>query len=172
MSKLYRYSEKEINNFRGGKVTIANNQKDIIKFINKSKIEKDNSKLYLGKIGNDLAQRIKKDINIDIENYNISLKSDSVRHILNRHSSNNEFLKGQVPIVDEDFKLISKIISNYDKIRVTGLTKQRKPIITVEKLINNKYYLVNYISNKNHTFEIKTMYKHKKKNSATGDNAK
>ncbi len=40
MSKLYRYSEKEINNFRGGKVTIANNQKDIIKFINKSKIEK------------------------------------------------------------------------------------------------------------------------------------
>lgn len=170
-NNIIKYTQLEINNFRNGKVNIANNESDVVKFIDASIKRSSNAKLYFGKIGNDLANKIRKELNIDIENYNISLKNDAIRHILNHHAKKSEILRGQIPITLNDFLLIPFIIVNYDKVYLSGYTDKGKPSITFEKKINNNYFLINYVQDKSKSLEVQTMYK-AKKNSATGSNAK
>lgn len=169
MKDIIKYNDKEINNFKNGKILVVKNKKEIYAFINDSQNPKYSCKLYFGKLGSKLAEKIKNDIGIDIENYNLSLKSDSVKHILNYHSNKKELLRGQIPITIKDFTLIPTIISNYDNIAISGKTREGKTVITFEKKIESNYYIINYISDKRHSLEVKTMYKRKKKNPFTGD---
>ena len=168
MNKLLRYSKDEIDNFKGGKVAIANNIDNLISFVNNKKSVDNKSKIYLGKIGPVTACKIKKDTGINIENYNLSLKKDAIKHILNNHSSEKEILRGQIPIEMEDFLKIERIILTADKIILSGKTKQGKPIIVFKKRIKETYILVSCVSDKRYNLEIKTMFK-QKKNFATGD---
>lgn len=169
--KIIKYTNHEIENFKNGKVKIATNPQDVSSFVESAKKVPSNAKLYFGKIGKTIADKIKSKLGIEIENYNISLKADSIKHILSHHSSNKESLRGQVPIVETDFNLIPEIVSNYDSVEESGITPQGKPVITFKKQIGDVYYLVNYVSNKNHNLEVQTMYKQQKKNSATASNA-
>ena len=79
---IINYSNHEINNFKNGKVKIAKNEKDVYRFIERSQKYPSNAKLYFGKIGIAAANRIKEILGIDVINYNISLKSDSINHII------------------------------------------------------------------------------------------
>ena len=157
--KILKYTNHEIENFKNGKVKIATNPQDVSSFVESAKKVPSNSKLYFGKIGKTIADKIKSTLGVEIENYNISLKADSIKHILSHHSSNKESLRGQIPIVETDFNLIPEIVSNYDGVEKSGITPQGKPVITIKKQIGDIYYLINYVSNKNHNLEVKTMYK-------------
>lgn len=173
-NNIIKYTQHEINNFQNGKVRIAKSSKDIDKFIKDSIKHSSNAKLYFGKIGKDLANKIKKEINIDIENYNVSLQANVIRHIFKNHGEKNlENKRGQIVISKEDFKLIPKIISEYDKLEKVGITENNNIAISFEKQIENKYFLITYISDKKHNLEVKTMWKIKvsKKNSATASDA-
>ncbi len=171
-SGLDNYTTHEIDNFSGGKVKVAQNIQDIVNFVESAKNVPSNAKLYFGKIGNNIATKIKNSLGINVENYNISLKADSIRHILKHHSNKTEVLRGQVPVTTEDFKLIPNIISEYDTIKQSGVTEQNKPSITFEKQIGDNYYAVSYVSDKSNSLDIQTMYKtQQKKNSATVSDA-
>ena len=148
IKNINNYTKHEINNFRNGKIKIVKSKSDIYKFTQESIEYPSNAKLYFGKIGKDLANTIKKEININLEDYNISLKTDSLRHILNHHAKETENLRGQVPIRLDDFSLIPFIIANYDKVYLSGYANNGKPSITFEKKIDNNYFLINYIRDK------------------------
>ena len=159
-NKLTPYSDKEISFLTKGKVTIATSNADINKFINNTtKVKSSNNKIYLGIINNKLSKNIYNTLKINIQNYNVSLKSDAIKHIITHHSTEKEYLRGQIPITQKDFLLIPKIISNYDKVWRSGLTKEGKPSITFQKQIKNTYYLIKYVSDKNKILEVQTMYK-------------
>lgn len=167
---LIPYSNTELINFKNGKIIVVTKKSDITKFIKHTKMFNNNHKLYYGKIGNDLAEKLKRCLGINLYNYNISLKSDNVRHILKHHGDERERLRGQVKVIDNDFKLIPEIISDYDNVYISGLTNDNKPVVTFEKVINNKYFVVNYISDKRHNLEIQTFWI-QKKNFSPADNA-
>ena len=167
---LLKYSEHEIEQFQNGKVQIVYTKYDIRNFVKNSKQVKNNAKLYFGKISKKDSDRIKRKFGINVRNYNISLKSDSVKHIIKKHGSSKEMLRGQIPILDSDFELIPKIISNYDNIMLGTPTSSNKPAIIFIKKIDTYYYLVNYVSDKCHNLEVQTIWK-MKKNSATTNNA-
>jgi len=170
---IIKYTEHEIANYKNGKVKIVQNEIDITNFIEVSTKLPSNSKLFFGKIGNRVATKIKNAIGIDLENFNISLKSDAIRYTKKFHSSETEKLRGQIPVTNDDFKLIPEIILYFDTIRQSGYTKQGKPSITFTKRIGNIYYLVNYVSDKSKSIDVQTMYKIKvnEKNSATAPDA-
>ena len=132
---------------------------DILFFVDEAKINSNNKKLYFGKIGSKLSNKINKQIKINLNNYNLSLKNMSVRHILNHHSNSSEVLRGQIPIKKTNFFCIPKIITKYDKVEIVGFTMQNKPIIKFIKKIKNEYHLICYVSDKRHTLEVKTLYK-------------
>lgn len=172
-NNIIKYTPHEINNFQNGKVRIVNNKSDIDKFITFSINHSSNAKLYFGKIGPNLADKIKSELNFDIKNYNISIQANAVRHILKNHGdAEREKGREQNAVTNDDFKLIPQIISDYDKVRKAGITENGNFSIIFEKKIGNTFYLVSYISDKKHTLEAKTMWKkHIKKNSATASDA-
>ena len=148
---------------------MPNSNDDVIKFVKKYKDIQSNAKLYYGKICESVSDKIYIMFNIDINNYNLSLSANSLKHILKKHGNNfDEIKRGQIAIKEEEFMLIPKIISNFDNIIDSGISKQGKKIITFVKNMDYIYNLVTCISDKNHNLEIKTMYK--KRNSATASN--
>lgn len=167
------YTQHEIENFQNGKVKVAQSESDISSFVEAARKVPSNAKLYFGKLGTKIANKINQALGINLENYNLSLKTDSIRHILNHHSSRTEELRGQVPVTTEDFKLLPEIVTNYDNVQESGTSKQGKPSITFEKQIGDNYYVVTYVSDKSNSLEVQTMYKIKaqKKNSASVSDA-
>ncbi len=163
------YSKREKLNFKNGKVTVMSKEKDLCEFIKTSRnIFSSNLKLYFGKISDELNQRIKVRSRISIKNYNLSLQMHVVKHIYKRHGNPfKEMAVGQIEVRDNDFSLIPYLVSNFDSVRLSGVTGNNNKVIVFKKLIQNHYYyLVTYVSHKSHSLEIKTMYK-RKKNSAT-----
>ena len=157
---IINYSEHEINNFKNGKVKIAKNKKDVYRFIERSQKYPSNAKLYFGKIGINAANRIKETLGVDVTNYNISLQTNAVRHIIKNHGNKFiESISGQIAVTSDDFKLIPQIVLNFDKAIKSGITENNNQALTFQKRIGNIYYLVSYISSKNHNLEVKTMWK-------------
>ena len=173
-AKYNNYTQKEIDNLKSPKIKIANSENDVLSFIESAKKMPSNLKLYFGKITKSVANRIKNNLGIDVSNYNISLRANTINHILKKHGNiDSEALRGQVAINEQDLALIPEIINNYDNIVSSGLSEQDKPSITFEKNINGTTVVVTYVSDKHNNLEVQTMYKFKNKKgaSATGTNA-
>ena len=165
------YTEKEINNIKSNKISIAQSSEDISKFVNNSKKFPGNFKMYLGKIKENTSNLIKSKLGINVDNYNISLKTDDVRKIFKDHGNEKtEIPRGQVPITEKDFLNIPDIINNPDSISLEGKSPQGKPAIKFEKNIDGNTVVVTYVSDKHNNLEMQTMYKfknNKKRDSAT-----
>lgn len=156
------YTEKEMNNLESGKIQIALSDSDIQNFAKKA--------LDVPKIKNSVSAKIKSQLGINVEGYNISLKNDAIRHTIAQHSDMfKENLRGQVPITVEDFKNIPEIINNPDNIEYAGKTKQGKPVIRFEKNINGNNVVISYVSDKHKNLEFQTMYKYKKDSAITSN---
>ena len=174
MTDLVPYTQHEKENFQNGKVKIVQNENDISSFVEAAKKVPSNAKLYFGKIGTKIATRIKQSLGVDLENYNISLSTNAIRHTNKNHGNiQTEANRGQVAVTTEDFKLIPKIVTGFDNVSLSGTTENSNQAILFEKQIGDMYYLVSYVSDKNHNLEVKTMWKinAQKKNSATASDA-
>ena len=156
------------------KIRIANSEKDVLTFIETAKKIPNNLKLYFGKISNNTSEKIRNTLGIRTDNYNISLRANTIKHILKEHgNAKTEALRGQLPITANDILNIPYIINNYDNLKNSGVSEKNKPSITFEKNIDGNTVVVTYISDKHHNLEVQTMYKFKnnKGASATGTNA-
>ena len=86
--KLKRYSCKELENFKGGKVSVVKTTKEIEDFVNQELSKKtSNNKILFGKISDDIDSSISKKFGINIKDYSISLKGDNIRKIIKNHSN-------------------------------------------------------------------------------------
>ena len=156
------YTEKEIKNFEGGKISVARSNNDILDFVKKARTASNNLKLYMSKVKKNVSDAIKTKFNINVEGYNISLKNDDVRKVYKDHGTEEtEVPRGQVPITEEDFTLIPLIINEPDNIELRGTSEQGKPAIAFEKNINGNRVVVTYVSDKHKNLELQTMYKFK-----------
>lgn len=55
--------------------------------------------MYLGKIKDNVSSLVKNKLGINIENYNISIKTDFIKHALKVHTNlNTEHSRGEIPI--------------------------------------------------------------------------
>lgn len=169
VNKFNGYTQKEINNISSDKISIANSKSDIVKFAQKAKKVPGNFKIFVGKVANSTANRVKNMLGIDVNNYNISLKNDAIRHSYNHHANKSETLRGQVPITPMDFANIPMIVNEADNIIDAGTNKFGQKAITFEKNIDGNNVVVTYVSNKHKTLELQSFYKFKnnKKSSAT-----
>ena len=169
------YTEKEINNMKNEKIRVANNMSDIENFVKKAHKLPGNIKMYLSKINTSVSNKIKATLGLNVDNYNISLRTDMIRHALKEDSNaETEIARGQVPITENDFLNIPNIINSPDNISLSGKTAQGKDVIKFEKNIHGNNVVITYVSDKHKNLEFQTMYKFKndKKNSlATATNA-
>ena len=159
---LDSYSTTEKTNMQNGRVTFVQNDNDIINFVNKAKNAVTSNKMFFGKIGQEISNKIKNILGLDVSNYNVALSSYEIKHILNNHSDKKkEISRGQVPITVDDFKKIPQIISNPDSIYQDGTTFQGKAIIIFKKNIAGNNVIVSWVSDKHKNLDIHTMRKFK-----------
>lgn len=106
------------------------------------------NKLYIANANLDL-QTLGLNNNKDIK---ITLSSDAMRHILNKHS------KDDLPVSLNDFKMIDELINNADLYALSTSKDGQKALLT-GKQINGHFIAIETISTKDNELKIKTMYK-------------
>lgn len=170
--KIVLYTEKEERNISSNKISIVHNTNDIQNFVKQELNKKtSNKKIYYGKVNENVAKKVLDDYEIDIFEYNISLKGDNIRKIIKDHGNvETEKLRGQVAVTKNDFNHIDNIISDPDNIILSTKTNYGKPSLIFIKKIRNEYKLVEFVSDKHKTLETQTMYIHEKKNPTTTGN--
>ena len=157
------YGEKEKGWWKNNdSIIICNTKQDIADFYRDHVHKKPYARLYIGKIGPELAQRIYKDTGVNTENLNVAITSE----FEDSHSNpEKERSRGQTPVTPEILSRLPEIISSYDKVENTTSSKDRKPVLKFEKNINGKNVAVEYVRSKKGMLELHTMYAWENKNS-------
>lgn len=157
------YGEKEKGWWKNNdSIIICNTKQDIADFYRDHVHKKPYARLYIGKIGLELAQRIYKDTGVNTENLNVAITSE----FEDSHSNpEKERSRGQTPVTPEILSRLPEIISSYDKVENTTSSKDRKPVLKFEKDINGKNVAVEYVRSKKGMLELHTMYAWENKNS-------
>lgn len=157
------YGEKEKGWWKNNdSIIICNTKQDIADFYRDHVHKKPYARLYIGKIGPELAQRIYKDTGVNTENLNVAITSE----FKDSHSNpEKERSRGQTPVTPEILSRLPEIISSYDKVENTTSSKDRKPVLKFEKDINGKNVAVEYVRSKKGMLELHTMYAWENKNS-------
>lgn len=162
-NKFNGYTQKEIENIESNKISIAKNNAEIDSFVENSLREPNSGKkLFLSKVMSNIANKVKQQLGLNVDNYNISIRADDIQKIFKSHGKiETETPRGQIPITKEDIKNIPKIINEADNISRGFDTYQEKPSITFEKNIDGNNVVVTYLSDKHHNLELQTMWKFK-----------
>lgn len=163
--ELEPYSEREAKNWEASpKILLYKNENQLMEFVDEAlQNDRDNRKIYFGKISEDLGGKILKETGVNVKGFNCTLAAYEVRKILKRHGSDKtEKLQGQTAITKEDFLKIPKIIQNADKIELSEKPYNGKPVIIFSKKTDRKVVVVTYASDKHLDLRIQTMYAGKK----------
>jgi hypothetical protein len=159
---LVGYTKQEKDNIiEGSNVQLAENIEQVYCFIKESMtgIMKD-KRLRLGRINEILANKIEIDTGINLQGYNLELRSDEIRHIYLDHG-NDELEKALNPpqraVTTEDILCFADIITNYDTVT---LSTERKNGIIFQKTTGNRIFAITLHAHHNKTLSLKTLYIH------------
>lgn len=162
-SGLIEYTDQEKDNFATSKkIIVATDKGQILDFIQKARSnspEVAGKKLLLGKIDNTTSERIKKEIGVDLNGYNIELRASDIGHAFNQHGNvNREDPRGQRAITENDISKFAEIVTSFDSVDVG----KEKNSLTFIKSINGKMFAVTYYASGNKSLSLKTLYIRKK----------
>lgn len=173
------YSEHQIDNWKTSKqIVVYENDEQARSFIKEALSNPEiNKKIYFGRVSKPLAEKIKTKTGVDVEGYNCGISAYEIRKILlNSHgSTDQEGLRGQRQITEDDILNIPRVIAAPDDIHLSDKTYEGRPVIVFEKVINGRNTVVTYVSKKHHDLSVQTMYAGAKKgslsSSPSGDNS-
>jgi AraC-like DNA-binding protein len=160
---LVGYTEREIEDRRESKrIKIAKNSEQVYQFVEDSiTLQIKGEKLLLGKISENLARRIEKETNMNLQEYNLELRSDDIKHLINKHGNDKlEKQRGQRAVTAKDILCFADIVTNYEYIILDP--KEENYLIFI-KNINSRVSAVAMYAHKNKSLSLKTMYISRKK---------
>lgn len=152
---LEEYTEHEKGNWKNADIVYANTEEDIAEFVKTYVRTNSRKRMYCGKIGTELAEKIFEDTGLHLDNYNVAINS----WFENSHAdSEKEKLRGQVAITPDIVAKMPMIISRYDNVIVKGYTDGSRPVLEFTKDIDGKKVLIEFASKRRKTLDIQTMY--------------
>ncbi len=90
------------------------------------------------------------------------MDTDSIRHIIKKHTGRKEVFRGQVPLVREDFLLLPEVFGNPDLLENAGKTKPGHDTICYRKIIGEyRFYYLEELRTKKNRLAAVTYYKTK-----------
>jgi len=105
---------------------------------------------------------VQRDAGLNIYGYSHIMDTDSIRHIIKSHGDNKEVLRGQVPLVREDFFLVPEVFGSPDLIENGGKTKPGRDTIRYGKNIGSfRYFYTEELRTKKNRLAAVTFYKRK-----------
>ena len=163
------FSEKEGNNLSSDKGIVNGRDMSFSNFIKIAKNIKNNVRFYFGKVSNNLAERIKNDIGLDVNGYNIAIRSSEVVHGLNQHgNATKEALRGQIAVTESEFEKLPNIFENPDRIILLDKKDYAgRTAFEIHKQIDNYMIAVIGVANGRHSIEIDSVRIVNKKRTVT-----
>lgn len=157
------FTEQEKNWWKDNdSIILCNSQQDIMDFYKEHVHKKPYARLYIGKIGTELSERIMRDTGINTKGLNVAITSEYE----DSHSNpEKERLLGQTPVTPEILAQLPNIIANYDKVEDATRKKDQKPVLKFEKNIGGRRVAIEYVRSKKGMLELQTMYAWKDKTS-------
>ena len=155
---LQPYSERQKENWKKSKnIVVFENKQQLDNFIYDAVLGKNlDKKMYFGIISNDIANKVLNDFNINIKNFNCTLRADSILKVLKDHGKEKkEALRGQRAITVVNFVDIPNIIENADSITLSPDLYEGKPVLLFKK---DGKTVVAYVSKKHLDLTMQTMY--------------
>lgn len=120
-------------------------ERDLLKFILKSKEEKSNSKncFSIGFIDSSFAKILSEKSNIDIsDEFSFEIDNYAVRHIFERHGNElKENSRGQKKIISHDFEILTQILLYPQDVFYAGVNHRGLPSLLFIKTINKLNYV-------------------------------
>ena len=157
------YTEKEKGWWKDNpNIILCNSKQDIIDFYKNHVHKKPYTRLYIGKIGEELSEKIYRDTGVETKGLNVAITSE---YEDSHNDIQKEKLRGQIPITPELLSDLPEIISGYDKVENATKSYDRKPALKFEKDINGKRVAIEYVRSKKGLLELQTMYAWEKKKS-------
>lgn len=151
MSELFRYYEGELKVFIAESHTI---KRSLLK-----RVISHASKRLIADL---------KEMNIIIDSsWQHTLDNSAIRHTIKIHGSPKEFLRGQIPVTDEDLLKIPEILDSYDSLSKEKNKRGQDVIIYSKTLENGVTIYVEEIRLGRHELAASTMYIKKKEDSPT-----
>lgn len=119
-----------------------------------------NKNFYLGQVSEELAADIFNKTGIDVENYNIQMSSDNIRHVYKDHSDvKTEAGRNQIPLDAELIAKLPQVFDNPDEISFSSNPDTRgRRVMMFEKRINGKIIVAEAIGAGKHRLSLDTMY--------------
>ena len=118
-----KFSEKEKNWWKDSKkIVLFQSVKQFEEFVKEAWQGKNSGKkIYLGKVTDEFAQKVKDELGIDIFDYNLSIPADSIRKIRKTHGDDKtEEPRGQRAITETDILEIPETILGVSRIEDAG----------------------------------------------------
>lgn len=159
---LTQYTDKEKSNWKQSKkIVLSLSDEHIFDFILKAR-RGDKSvqgkKLLLGKLKQETADRIKNEVGINLNGYNLELRASDIKHAFNEHGNEyRENQRGQTAITESDIAKFTEVITTFDTVKKGNESNS----LTFIKQIDGRVYAITYYAEGNKALSLKTMYKRK-----------
>jgi len=158
-SSFYFYKKKktgEKNYLKGLNGTLEN---DLERFVKKALANSNFSeKFKIGYVSKNLANKIKKVLDVDTYEFELNINANDVRHIFRKHSDESaEYKKGQKHISINDLKKMPKLLTEPSVIR----KGEKENFLEFRKVVDTEYFLIVELHVKNKYIIVKTYYKKK-----------
>ena len=170
VSNFGSFSEKEIANYNNSdKISVAENDQQIKTFIDDSLDGKNNGKkLIVGKLSEDLVDKIKKSTEVDLQGFNFELRADALMHMKKHHgNAEKEANRGQVPVDTNAVLNAIEVVTSFDTVE----KGKNDNSLVFTKNINGVYHVVTYYAYGNKSIYPHTLYITKKDGLAQTNNA-
>lgn len=159
-SQLLPYTNEEKSNWeQSKKIVLAVNDEHIKKFISKARngdASVQGKKLLLGKLRQETADRIRDEVGINLNGYNLELRASDIKHAFNQHSNDGkENLRGQKTITENDIANFAEVETSFDAVKKGSVSNS----LTFIKQIDGQVYAITYYADGNKSLALKTMYK-------------
>ena len=110
----------------------------------------------------EMVLRILTEVNLAVAGCRHIMDTDSIRHIIKSHAGAKELLRGQIPLVREDFLLLPEVFGSPDTIDNAGKTKPGRDTICYRKRIGEyRYCYFEELRTKKNRLAAVTYYKQK-----------
>ncbi|MBW0162195.1 MAG: hypothetical protein HYI21_10790 [Sediminibacterium sp. Gen4] len=98
--------------------------------------------LDFGQFPNSTARDISQDTGVNVIGARLILNPFGIAHVLKYHSHKKEKERGQIPVVDQDFDLVTTIVREHDSYQIASPNQRGEPGIYFYKTINKVLYTV------------------------------
>ena len=139
-------TEKAVKNLSNTKKNVVNNGNNFRDFVQYA-IDTNGSdykRFYYGTVSDELADDLKKALDIDAKGMDIVYDTSHIKHMLNEHGdAAQEALRGQIGVTPDSIADSARVFNNPDGIAWVGKNSDGNPVFEVTKRVDGTYYVAN-----------------------------